>query len=301
MNNYDDIFNTHARQPAPQRDDNAPFDVDSWKEKKQMEREQAYTLIDTTAEEISTDSDKFKTYLDVQSHFDRYSVGNALLITAQMPQATQFKDFDAWKENGVSIKKQQKGVTILEPGEEYTRDDGSVGVSYNVKKVFDISQTTSKDKTKPAVHRDKRLLLKALINNSPAAIKISEELPDDVGAMYQLDTNEILARKGMDSADIFRSVSQELAHAEFAANGEDYSRGESGFKAYCVSYMLSKKNGIDVSSYDFKNLPDNIREADAQSIRSELSSVREAAGDISARMAKVLETSRAPKQQEQER
>lgn len=70
----------------------------------------------------------------MQSRFDRYSVGNALLITAQMPQATQFKDFDAWKENGVSIKKQQKGITILEPGEEYTREDSSVGVSYNVKK-----------------------------------------------------------------------------------------------------------------------------------------------------------------------
>ena len=301
MSNFDDIFNAPTQQPAPQREDNKPFDVDTWKEKKQMEREQAYTLIDTTAEDISENGEKFKTYLDVQSHFDRYSVGNALLITAQMPQATQFKDFDAWKENGVSIKKQQKGVTILEPGEEYTRDDGSVGVSYNVKKVFDISQTTSKDKTKPATHRDERLLLKALINHSPAAIKISDELPGDVGALYQPETNEIAVRKGMDVPDIFRCVSQELAHAEFAATSEDYSRGESGFKAYCVSYMLSKKNGIDVSGYDFKNLPDNIREADAQSIRSELSSVREAVNDISARMAKVLEVSKAPRQQGQER
>ncbi|HHZ07063.1 MAG TPA: hypothetical protein GX401_09870 [Clostridiales bacterium] len=300
MSNFDDIFNTPAQAPAKQENDK-PFDKESWKEKKQLEREQAYTLIDTTAEDISTDSEKFQTYLDVQSHFDRYSVGNALLITAQMPQATQFKDFDAWKENGVSIKKQQKGVTILEPGEEYTREDGSVGVSYNVKKVFDISQTTSKDKAKPAVHHDERLLLKALINNSPAAIKISEALPESVGALYQPETNEIAVRKGMDAPDIFRCVSQELAHAQFAAQGENYSRSEAGFKAYCASYMLCKKNGIDVSGYDFKNLPDNIREADAQSIRSELSSVREAVNDISARMAKVLEVSKAPRQQGQER
>lgn len=237
----------------------------------------------------------------MQSRFDRYSVGNALLITAQMPQATQFKDFDAWKENGVSIKKQQKGITILEPGEEYTREDGFVGVSYNVKKVFDISQTTSKDKEKAVVNRDERLLLKALINNSPAAIKISEELLDGVGALYQPETNEIAVRKGMDAQDIFRSVSQELAHAQLAAQSESYSRSEAGFKAYCASYMLCKKNGIDVSGYDFKNLPDNIREADAQSIRSELSSVREAVNDISARMAKVLEASKAPRQQGQER
>jgi hypothetical protein len=300
MDNFDDIFNPPAEAPVKQ-ENTKPFDKESWKEKKQLEREQAYTLIDTTAEDISEDGDKFKTYLDVQSHFDRYSVGNALLIMAQMPQATQLKDFDGWKENGVSIKKQQKGITILEPGEEYTCDDGSVGVSYNVKKIFDISQTTSKDKSKPAVHHDERLLLKALINNSPAAIKISEELPDGVGALYQPETNEIAVRKGMDAPDIFRSVSQELAHAQLAAQSENYSRSEAGFKAYCASCMLCKKNGIDVSGYDFKNLPDNIREADAQSIRSELSSVREAVNDISARMAKVLEVSKAPRQQGQER
>lgn len=300
MSNFDDIFNTPAEKPEKPENDK-PFDKESWKEKKQLEREQTYTLIDTTAEEISENGDKFKTYLDVQSHFDRYSVGNALLITAQMPQATQLRDFDSWKENGVSIKKQQKGIIILEPGEEYTREDGSVGVSYNVKKVFDISQTTSRDKAKPAVHRDDRLLLKALINNSPATIKISEELPEGVGALYQPETDEISVRKGMEASDIFRSVSQELAHAEFATQGETYSRGEAVFKAYCVSYMLCKKNGIDVSGYDFKNLPDNIREADAQSIRSELSSVREAVGNISARMAKVLEANKAPRQQEQER
>lgn len=300
MSNFDDILGTPAEKPEKQENDK-PFDKESWKEKKQLEREQAYTLIDTVAEEISEDGDKFKTYLDVQSHFDRYSVGNALLITEQMPQATQFKDFDAWKESGVSIKKQQKGVTILEPGEEYTRDDGSVGVSYNVKKVFDISQTTSKDKAKPTVNRDERLLLKALINNSPAAIKISEELPEGIGALYQPESNEIFVRKGMDASDIFHSVSQELAHAELAAQGENYSRSEAGFKAYCVSYMLCKKNGIDVGGYDFRNLPDNIREADAQSIRSELSSAREAMGGISARMAKVLETSKALRMPEQER
>lgn len=300
MDNFDDIFKTLAEPPVKQENDK-PFDKESWKEKKQLEREQAYSLIDTTAEDISENGDKFKIYLDVQSHFDRYSVGNALLITAQMPQATQLKDFDGWKENGVSIKKQQKGITILEPGEEYTRDDGSVGVSYNVKKLFDISQTTSKDKAKPAVNRDDRLLLKALINNSPAAIKISEALPEGVGALYQPKTNEIAVRKGMDAPDIFRCVSQELAHAQLATQGENYSRSEVGFKAYCASYMLCKKNRVDVSGYDFKNLPDSIREADAQSIRSELSSVREAVNDISARMAKVLEISKAPRQQGQER
>lgn len=295
MANYDDIFSA----PAPQ--EQQPFDKEAWAERKQQERASAYDLIDRTAEGIAESGDKFQQYLDVQTHFDRYSVGNALLITAQMPDATQLKDFDSWKENGVSIKKQQKGIVILEPGEEYTREDGSVGVSYNVKKVFDVSQTTSKTKPQPTVSRDERILLGALINKRPVPIQPVEDIPNNMGAFYDHDKKVILVRSGMDAPDIFRSVSQELAHAEFAAKNENYTRSGVGFNAYCVSYMLCKKNGIDVSNYDFSELPDNIREADAQSIRAQLSDVRDTMGDLSLRMSRVLDNSKSSKQQEQER
>lgn len=296
MNNYDDIFNT-----SEQQEENRPFDKDAWAERKQAERQEVYALADSTAEKITADGSAFKDYLDVQAKFDRYSVTNALLITAQMPQATQFKGFDSWKENGASIKKQQKGISILEPGEEYTRDDGSVGISYNVKKVFDISQTTARTKAQPTVNRDERLLLKALISNPPVPIQSVDELPENVGAYYDHDQQAILVRKGMDAPDIFRSVSKELARAEIAAGHEAYSREDTSFKAYCASYLLCKKNGIDVSGYDFSELPDSIREADPQNIRAELSEIRDAAGDVSARMAKVLEQNKAPRQKEQER
>ena len=47
------------------------------------------------------------------------------------------------------MKKNQKGIVILEPGDEYTREDGSIGVSYNPKKVFDITQTTCAPECSP--------------------------------------------------------------------------------------------------------------------------------------------------------
>ena len=94
--------------------------------------------------------------------------GNAVLITAQKADATQLSDFKGWKNNGVFIKKGESGIVLLEPGEEYTKEDGTVGVSYNSKKVFDISQTTAKAKDRPAMKRDERLLLKAIIHNAPA-------------------------------------------------------------------------------------------------------------------------------------
>ena len=162
MPNYDDLF-------APQSDqrEDATFDRDAWAAKKQQEREGVYLMIDTFADEMSGDGSLFQTYLDVQARFDRYSVSNAILIAAQCPEATKLADFDHWKESGVYVKRGADAITILEPGKEYEKDDGSTGVSYNVKKVFDISQTRAGQQPAPTVARDERLLLKALMNNAP--------------------------------------------------------------------------------------------------------------------------------------
>ena len=165
MPNYDDLF---SAQPDPQGGES--FDKDAWAVKKQHERDQVYGLIDAYVHDMGslgklTFANAFQTYLDVQARFDRYSVSNAVLIAAQMPEATRLADFDAWKDNGVYVKRGAEAITILEPGKEYTRqEDGSTGVFYNPKKVFDISQTSAIQQTAPAVNRDERLLLKALMN-----------------------------------------------------------------------------------------------------------------------------------------
>lgn len=213
MNSFDDIFEGHVSQRGQT---NQPFDKEAWAEKKQAERQSVYDLADTTAVEVSTDGSKFQSYLDVQTRFSRYSATNVLLILAQKPEATQLKDFNGWKEAGASIKRQQKGISILEPGEEYERADGSIGTSYNVKRVFDISQTTARAKVQPAISVDDRLLLKALISRSPVPMQTVDDLPNHMGALYDHDQQVIFVRRGMDAADIFRSVSKELAHAEIA-------------------------------------------------------------------------------------
>ena len=288
MSNLDDIFTTTPKETkdAPKAE-NAQFDRISWAEQKQIEREQAYSLIDTTAENLTHDGSKFKGYLDVQSKFDRYSVANNLLILAQKPEATKLADFKTWKENDAAIKKGEKGITILEPGDEYTREDGSIGVSYNVKKVFDVVQTNAKQPTAPTVKKDDRLLLKALVSNTLVAININDQMPDNVNAMYKPNTKEILIRKGMDGADIFKALSQELAHAEMDKGS--YNRSEFVFPAYCTSYILCKRNGIDVSSYSFDRLPTEYKNMEAKDIRAELSKIRDTSNDISSKMTKVLE------------
>lgn len=302
MSNFDDIFDAPVqREPEPQPD--APFDKDAWKEKKQAERADAYDRIDRTAEGVGQDGAALQTYLDVQSRFDRYSVGNALLITEKNPQAKRLGDVDYWKSQGGFIKRDQfdKPIIILEPGNEYTREDGSVGVSYNTKRVYDISQTTVREKAQPAVNRDERTLIKALIHNSPVAIQSVSEMDSNRGAVLDPEKQAIFVRKGMDAPDLFRSIASELAHAEYANGDPAYDRSANAFNAYCASYMLCKRSGIDTKGYDFSRLPDSLQAMDAQEVRGELSRIRDAANDISSRMSKVLEQSKPARQQEHER
>ena len=69
-----------------------PFDKAEWAAQKQAQRKEAYELIDNTCAEMMISGDSFRQYLDVQGRFDRYSVANAILVSAQMPEETQLKD-----------------------------------------------------------------------------------------------------------------------------------------------------------------------------------------------------------------
>ena len=253
MPNYDDLFST---QPGGES-----FDKDAWATKKQQERDQVYGLIDAYVHDMGslgklTYANAFQTYLDVQARFDRYSVSNAVLIAAQMPEATRLADFDAWKESGVYVKRGAEAITILEPGKEYTRqDDGSTGVFYNPKKVFDISQTSSRQQAVPPVARDERLLLKALMNNAPCRFSISNELPEGTNMAYYAQDNIIYVRQGLDAPTIFRGLAQELAIAHMSKSELHCQTPD--FAAYSVSYMLCKRNGVSVEGFSFEPMPDN--------------------------------------------
>ena len=198
-----------------------------------------YSLIDDTAQAVAKDSTTLQKYLDVQSRFGRYSVANALLILAQKPDATRIADFDTWKERGAYIRKKETGFYILEPGDEYQRDDGTVGISYNLKKMFDISQTGAYKRETPT-YPDDRTRIKALMDHAPVTIRISDTLHEGLNALYRPEIREIHIKKGMDASSIFQALSQELAHAEMDTGDGRYSRSNNTFTPIaCHIYSAS--------------------------------------------------------------
>lgn len=261
----------------------AEFNRDDWLIQKEEIRAQAYEMLEDATKELS-DPDIFKQYLDVQSRFDRYSVGNALLVAYQLPESTRLCDAKTWKEHGIYIQKGKKGILILEPGKEYKREDGSVGVSYNAKKVFDITQTDAPRQPSIEKHFDERLLAKALIKTSPVPIEISDLMPEEASAVYQPSIGKILIRQGMPGDEIFRSLSREIAFARLDKG--DYSRDKFELAAYGISFMVCKRMGIE--PYEIKSSKSLFKNTEPKGIRKQLSEMRTEANSITASMERTL-------------
>jgi len=96
-------------------------------------------------------SETLKGFLATLARFHNYSFGNAILIAAQMPEATHVAGFRTWKKLGRYVKKGEHGIAILAPmvsrknqerNDSERRDDAaSLIFGFKVAYVFDVTQT----------------------------------------------------------------------------------------------------------------------------------------------------------------
>lgn len=275
-----------------------PFDKEQWAAQKQAQRKEAYELIDNTCSEMMISGDSFRQYLDVQGRFDRYSVNNAILVSAQMPEATQLKEKAAWKQSRVYVNKDAQKVVILEPSKEYTREDGSKAVGYNAKEVYDISEISAKDRQEAQVKKSMRELVSALIDASPVPFVPVADL--EMPAYYDSEQQSIFIRTGLNEEQLFVSMAKEVSAAVFDFKHNE-SREASEFKSYCVAYMVSSRYGVDTRGFNFSRLPKELAETDTQAFKGELGSMRDVLGEIQSEMYKSMEKNKPAKSKEQER
>ena len=274
------------------------FNKEEWAAQKQEQRKEAYELIDNTCSEMMANGDSFRQYLDVQGHFDRYSVNNAILVSAQMPEATQLKDYGSWKQSRVYVDKDAQKVTILEPGKEYQRDDGSKAVGYNAKVVYDVSQTSAKDRQQPQEQKTMRELVSAMIDASPVSFVPVDDL--ELPAFYDSSQQTIFIKTGLSEEQLFVSMAKEVSAAVFDCKHKE-SRDDSDFKSFCVAYMVSSRYGVDTKGFHFDKLPKEFEGMETQAFKGELGSMRDVLGEIQSDMYKSLEKNKPPKSKEQER
>ena len=275
-----------------------PFDKAEWAAAKMAQRQEAYELIDNTCSEMMTSGDSFRQYLDVQGRLDRYSVNNAVLVSAQMPEATQLKDYNSWKQSRVYVDKDAQKITLLDPGRDYTRDDGSKAVGYNAKVVYDISETSAKDRAQAQEPKTMRELVSAMIDASPVPFVPVADL--EMPAYYDSGQQTIFIKTDLSEEQLFVSMAKEVSAAVFDFKHNE-SRDASDFKAFCVAYMVSTRYGVDTRGFSFDRLPKEFSEMDTQAFKGELGAMRDVLGEIQSDMFKSLEKNKPPKNKAQER
>lgn len=164
------------------------------------------------------------------------------------------------------------------------REDGSIGTNYNVKKVYDVSQVNSKQKNRQMRYDDK-ILLKIFLNSSSSKVRIVDEIPNtEKKALFDVGTDTLFIEKGSKAPKIFYEVAEGLSKQEIGENSL-----EDSYKNYCVSYMLCKKYGINVSDYNFQEIAVSLKGLEAKEIRAELEPAREAMESISNRVSEQIQ------------
>lgn len=262
-----------------------PFSKEDWIKQRNENRALAYEMLEKATEELNN-PDSVMAYLDVQSRFNRYSVSNALLVAYQNPDSTRLCDSKTWQKNHAFIKKGESGIVILEPGKEYTNDEGKTIVPYNAKKVFDISQTNAKPRTQKAKVPDARKVVKAMITTSPVPVEISNQLPENVNAIYQPESKKIFIRQGLEGDEIVRALSKEIAFARLDKG--EFNRENLEFSAQAISYITTSRAGFEPKP--IMGVSDKFINLDVKEKRAELSQVRDHANTITNTINKAIET-----------
>lgn len=254
--------------------------------KKKAEKDEMFEDVEASLSDIKADDGVFMYYLDTQARFDRYSAINALLISRQFEGATQLKEFNEWVEMGVKVKKGEKAISILEPV-PYTDSNGVEKVGYNVKKLFDISQTSAEPSPAPPLANDTKAFVVAIVNSSPIKKVKVEQLPNNINdstAYFDDKQNVLYIKKNEAPTRLFQDVARELALSEIAYHSDTYTRSENIQAAICTAYMLCKKYGIDTKGIDLGGMPSEWKGLESKDLRLQLTMARDSLNTVSNRV-----------------
>jgi hypothetical protein len=208
------------------------------------------------------DSYSFRTYLDVQARFHRYSWSNVALILAQRPDATQVAGYKAWLRMNRYVKRGEKAIKIIVPicrKQEGEDGDEESKLFFGVGNVFDVSQTDGEplptvDVPMLAGGGGERLYteLAELAGRECLQVERVAELPGEITGFYERGSSRIVLRLAA-QLQMTKTLAHELGH-HFAGHGlpEDGSpRAEQETVAESVAYVVLAHHGLDSGERSF--------------------------------------------------
>lgn len=273
------------------------FDKAAWLEQKQAQRQQLNSLSESYLDRLAMEETTLRQYLTLQGRFPQLSVGNTLLLAAQMPHATRYKTFEDWQKDGVKILRGQRSFSLFVPNGTYTRGDGKTATNYEIVRYFDVSQTDAP--AEEALGQDISLNLKALLMRPICPVTVVER---QKGAVYVANQNTVEVGRGMEPEHVFQTLTLAFAHGEMAKSIEGYNPGtpQNAFYARCVSFVLCSYYGADTKSYHFMDIQSSFGNCNPKELRQHLQMIHTTSRTMVERMDKALMQLRERSQKQME-
>lgn len=250
--------------------------------------------IDGQAQSVFKDGASLQKFLDFMTgQYNMPKVPNLLLLYSQNPEVKLVKSFDEWKHDRRSLRTGVHGYTYI-IDTKYEKD-GEMRSGYAISKGYDITQTKGRP-LEERPQRDIHTLLEAVLKNQNIRLQIADNLPDKIQAQYIPNQRTIYIRNGMSEITTFHAINRELACAALDQHDGNYARNRVNAQAFCATYILGKRYGVDVSGFDLEKVA-GIQEhgqKDPQELRLFLNDVRTAAYGIRGHIERNL---REPEQQ----
>lgn len=216
-------------------------------------------------------NEAMESFLSTTAKFHNYTPNNNFLIRAQFPLATQVARYDKWQELGRQVRRNEKGIAIIEPvmtkqiievenssGEieerEVARPSG-----FDICHVYDISQTTGKSTPESTKMADEpeAVLMRLEQAFDYYGIQLVYDDPDQVNGDNPTGETEGTARGGLVAVNPDQSPNNkisalvyELAHAllDKGKRRFDSTTQSRDTEALAVVFAVSKAVGLDLAA-----------------------------------------------------
>jgi hypothetical protein len=252
-------------------------------------------------------SERLVRFLSAMARFHDYSLGNALLIATQRPDATQVAGFHTWKELGRQVCRGEKGIAIRAPLVYARRDDNGAAEASNtdplkvvrgfrVVYVFDVSQTDGEPlpglANATGDPEDFTERLSSQIRERGIELLYSDSLGTANGASMG---GKIAIRQGLSPAEEFSTLVHELAHELLHRNGEQRpSKTVRETEAEAVAFVVSRAIGLDATHAAADYI--GLYQGNVETLQESLARVHSTASEILSELipAQDLTTDQAP-------
>lgn len=265
---------------------------EEYRQMKQQEREEVFDLLSQSTQTLLK-PEELKQYLDLQSRFLQFSASNVLLIKAQNPEASWLRTFDEWKQDNVSVSRGEVGLKAMESS-FYQKEDGSMGRSMKVVRLFDLAQTNAAGRkiSMPSYRNIEEYLAEAV----RIPVEQVDNLPEGEQARWDPGDNCIYVDSALTPQEAFSYIAREAACMELAG----YQKGREDVLPYaeCTAYMLSRHYGLEAEPPDLQRITDSFPGMEEKEVRNQLQNTKHAAEIVDARIMEARQRSRDDREAE---